>query len=155
MDSHIGWQIVLQLVLMIRRLVKQHGKFDEMRGRVFILIAMIALAVILFVKDHAMFLIGSAIYGILCLAIAYYAILLGIKQKEKRFLRVWNFVEGAVIGLFGLGFLLIPKSIVRPFTIALAACVAVDGLVRLIYWLVGFFRRKKADRLTTEQSISR
>ena len=146
---------VLQLVLMIRRLVKQHGRFDEMRGRVFILIAMIALAVILFVKDHAMFLIGSAIYGILCLAIAYYAILLGIKQKEKRFLRVWNFVEGAVIGLFGLGFLLIPKSIVRPFTIALAACVAVDGLVRLIYWLVGFFRRKKANRLTTEQSVSR
>ncbi len=134
---------VVQLVLMIRRLIRQRGKFDELRGRIFILIALIALAVILFVKDHAMFLIGSAIYGILCLAIAYYAILLGIKQKEKRFLRVLNFIEGAAIGLFGLGFLLIPKSIVRPFTIALAACVAFDGLLRLGCWIVKYIIRRK------------
>ena len=44
---------------------------------------------------------------------------------------------------------------VSPFTIALAACVAVDGLVRLVYWFVGYYRRKKANRLMTEQSVSR
>ena len=58
------------------------------------------------------------------------------------------FIEGAVIGLFGLGFLLIPQSIVRPFTLTLAACVALDGLIRLGCWLVRYIIRRRLQRIT-------
>ena len=139
----------LQMVLTIRKLVRQRGMSGEMRGRFFVLIAMLALAVILFFKEQAMFLIGSGLYGIVCLALSFYAIWTGSKQKEKHsFLHVLAFIEGAVIGLFGLGFLLIPQSIVRPFTLTLAACVALDGLIRLGCWLVRYIIRRRLQRIT-------
>ncbi len=134
---------VFEMVLLIRRLIKKRSRFEELRGRFFIVIALLALTVILCFKEQAMFLIGSGIYGILCLALAYYAIGLGVKQKEQPFLRVLNFIEGSVIGLYGLGFLLIPQSIVRPFTVSLAACAALDGLIRLGYWIAREIRRRK------------
>jgi hypothetical protein len=140
-----------QMVLTIRKLVKQRGMSGEMRGRFFVLIAMLALALILFFKEQAMFLIGSGLYGIVCLALSFYAIWTGSKQKEKRtFLHALAFVEGAVIGLFGLGFLLIPQSIVQPFTILLAACVALDGLIRLGCWLVRYIIRRRHEKAVSD-----
>lgn len=138
---------VVQMVLTIRRLIKQRGKSGEMRGRFFVLIAILALAAILFFKEQAMFLIGSGLYGILCLALSFYAIWTGSKkQTERPFLRVLNYIEGTVIGLYGLGFLLIPQIAVRPFVISLAACVAFDGLVRLGYWFVLFLVRRHREK---------
>lgn len=137
---------VIQLVLTIRKLIKEGGMFGETRGRFFVLIAILALAVVLFFKEQAMFLIGSGLYGILCIALSYYAFWLGSRQKEQPFLRVLNYIEGAVIGLYGLGFLLIPQSVVRPFTISLAACVAFDGLLRLAYRLVLDCLRRRARK---------
>lgn len=134
---------VVQLILTIRKLVQQGGMFGETRGRFFVLIAVLALAVILIFKEQAMFLLGSGLYGILCIALSYYAFWLGTRQKEQPFLRVLNFIEGAVAGLYGLGFLLIPQMAVRPFAISLAACVALDGLVRLGYRLVRFCIRRR------------
>lgn len=135
---------VVQLVLTIRKLVQQGGMFGETRGRFFVLIAVLALAAILIFKEKAMFLIGSGLYGILCIALSYYAIWLGTRQKkEKPFLHVLNYIEGVVIGLYGLGFLLIPQSAVRPFAMSLAACVALDGLVRLIYWVIRYFSDRR------------
>ncbi len=134
---------VFQLVLTIRKLVQQGGMRGETRGRFFVLIAVLALAAILIFKEQAMFLLGSGLYGILCIALSYYAFWLGARQKEQPFLRVLNYVEGVVIGLYGLGFLLIPQLAVRPFAISLAACAALDGLVRLGYWLVGTIIKNK------------
>ena len=134
---------VVQLVLTIRKLIQQRGMRGETRGRFFVLIAVLALAVILLFKEKAMFLIGSGLYGILCIALSYYAFWLGAKQKEKPFIRVLNYIEGAAVGLYGLGFLLIQQSAVRPFAISLAACVAADGLIRLGYWIVGTLINKK------------
>ena len=138
----------VQLVLTIRKLIREGGMFGETRGRFFVLIAILALAAILFFKEQAMFLIGSGLYGILCIALSYYAFWLGSRQKEQPFLRVLNYIEGALIGLYGLGFLLIPQSVVRPFAISLAACVAFDGLVRLVYWIVKTAIRNKAKERT-------
>lgn len=134
---------IVQLVLTIRKLVRQKGRSGEMRGRFFVLIAVLALAVILFFKEQAMFLIGSGLYGILCLALSYYAIWTGTKQKDKPVLRVLNIIEGAVIGLFGLGYLLIPQSAVRRFTVALSVCVIFDGVVRFTFWLVRTLIRRR------------
>ena len=136
---------VVQLVLTIRKLIQQGGMFGETRGRFFVLIAVLALAAVLIFKEKAMFLIGSGLYGILCIALSYYAFWLGSRQKEQPFLRVLNYIEGAVAGLYGLGFLLIPQMAVRPFAISLAACVALDGLVRLVYWLVRFCIRRRQN----------
>ena len=134
---------VVQLILTIRRLIRQKGMFGETRGRFFVLIAVLALAAIVIFKEQAMFLIGSGLYGILCIALSYYAFWIGTRQKEEPFLRVLNYVEGGAAGLYGLGFLLIPQSAVRPFAISLGACVAFDGLVRLGYWFVRHLIRRR------------
>jgi hypothetical protein len=145
-----------QMVLTIRKLIKQRGMSGEMRGRFFVLIAMLALAVILFFKEQAMFLIGSGLYGIVCLALSFWAIWTGSKQKDKRsFLHTLAFIEGAVIGLIGLGYLLIPQSIVQPFTIALAACIALDGIIRLVCWLVRYIVARKREKAVSDLSRKR
>jgi len=135
---------VVQAVLLIRRLIRQHGKLDGMRGRFVLLAVVLALEASLFFKDHAMFLTGSVLYGILSLALAYYTVVKrGIKREKKTFLRVLNFIEGAVSALFGLGYLVIPQSIAWAFTIAFAACGALDGLVRIGCWIVRYCKARK------------
>lgn len=133
----------LQLVLTIRRLIRQRGNPDGMRSRFIILIATVALAAILWFKEQAMFLIGSGIYGILFLSFAYYSIESGLKQKEEPFLRVLNFVEGGIAAVYGLGFLVIPQTVVKPFAVSLAANVALDGLLRLGCWIVRRRQKRK------------
>ena len=133
----------VQTALLIRRLIRQHGKFDNLRTRFVFLIVILALAASLYFREHAMFLISSVLYGILCLAISYNAVRYGVKCKDKPFLRVLSFVEGALAGLFGIGFLVIPKSIARPFTITLAIFVAVSGLMRLGYRVAQYCIRRK------------
>ena len=71
----------------------------------------------------------------------------GIKREKGSFLRVLNFIEGAVTGLYGLGYLVIPQNIAWAFTISLAVCGALDGLLRLGYWTAGYFRRRKQKAL--------
>ena len=140
----------IQTVLLIRRLIRQHGKLDGMRGR-FVLLAMIlALAASLYFKEHAMFLIGSVLYGILSLALAYFTVVKkGLKREKKSFLRILNFIEGAVSALFGLGYLVIPQSIAWAFTISFAACGALDGLVRLGYWTAQYLKQHRQRTILT------
>lgn len=133
---------VVQTVLLVRRLIRQHGKLDGMRGRFVLLAVVLALAASLYFKDHAMFLIGSVLYGILCLALAYFVVVKkGIKREKGSFLRILNFIEGAVTGFYGLGYLVIPQRIAWAYTISLAVCGALDGLLRLGYWFVRYLRR--------------
>lgn len=131
----------IQTVLLIRRIVKQHGRLDNMKGRFVLLAVILALAASQFFRDHAMFLIGSVLYGILSLALAYYVVFKkGVKREKKTFLRVLNFIEGAVASFYGLGYLVIPKRIAWAFTISFAICGAIDGLLRLGVWIVRYFK---------------
>ena len=133
---------VLQVVLTVRRLIKQRGKLDGMRERFIIMIAMLALLAILIVKEQAMFLFGSMVFGILFLALAYFAIESAKKQTEQPFLKVLGWVEGVLCALYGGGFLLIPQSVVQPVVWSISANLLVDAALRLIYWIRK--RRKKA-----------
>ena len=64
-------------------------------------------------------------------------------QKEEPFLRVLNFVEGGIAAVYGLGFLVIPQTVVKPFAMSLAANVALDGLLRLGCWIVRRRQKRK------------
>ena len=97
-----------------------------------------------------MFLIGSVLYGILSLALAYFTVVKkGLKREKKSFLRILNFIEGAVCTLFGLGYLVIPQSIAWAFTISFAACGALDGLVRLGYWTAQYLKQRRQRTILT------
>ena len=130
----------VQLVLVIRRLIRQRGKLDGLRERFFLLSGLLALMGILWFKEKALFLLGSLIYGILGLWVAYASIDAGIRQKEQPFLRVLNFVEGALAAIYGFGFLLIPQTVVHPFAGSMAVNIAIDGVLRFIY---GILRKRK------------
>lgn len=144
----------VQTVLLVRRLIRQHGKLDGMRGRFVLLGVILALAASLFFKEHAVFLIGSVLYGILSLALAFYTVVKkGLKREKKSFLRVLNFIEGAVSTLFGLGYLVIPQSIVWKFTIAFAVCGALDGLLRLGCWTVKYLIRRSKEKAIANETL--
>ena len=144
----------IQTVLLVRRLIKQKGKLDGMRGRFVLLAVILALAASLFFKEHAVFLIGSVLYGILCLALAFYTVAKkGLKREKKSFLRILNFIEGAVCTLFGLGYLVIPQSVVWKYTIVFAACGALDGLIRLGCWTVRYLIRRSKETAVLNKAL--
>lgn len=137
----------IELFVTIRRLIKQHGKMEGMRERFFILIAILAMGAIFYFKEQALWLLGSMIYGILFLALAYYSIESGIKEKDERFIKVLHFVEGAFAVIFGFGFLLIPQNHTRPLCVCLAGIVAIDALLRLGYWFYKYRKKKQLEKI--------
>ena len=137
---------VVQLGLSIVRVVRQHGRFGKMRGRIFILAAILTIAAALCFKEQALYVVGSGLYGILCLALSYYAVGTGLRQRKNTVLRVLKLIEGVLIGLYGIGFLLIPQSIVRSLTISLGICACVDALVRFGYWIAHRLKERKKRR---------
>ena len=140
--------VAVQLVLVIRRLIRQRGKLDGLRERFFLLSGLLALMGILWFKEKALFLLGSLIYGILGLWAAYASIDSGIRQKEEPFLRVLHFVEGALAAIYGIGFLLIPQTVVHPFAGSMAVNIAIDGILRIVY---GIMKKRRTTVAVAEK----
>ena len=142
----------VELFLTIRRLVKQHGKLEGMRERFIILIAILAMGAIFYFKEQALWLLGSMIYGILFLWLAYYSVESGIKEKSEPFIKVLHFVEGGLAAIFGIGFLLIPQSFSRILSITLAANVAIDAVLRIGYWIWKYRKKKQLEKMINTNS---
>ncbi|MBO5999085.1 MAG: DUF308 domain-containing protein, partial [Lachnospiraceae bacterium] len=99
-------------------------------------IILIALVVILIVKDEAMFLLGSMIAAILFLIGSYTTGVKAFRQKHRPFYRTLYILECVFCAMYGLSFLVIPRATVYAYSLSIGICTFADGLIRLIYILV-------------------
>ncbi len=55
--------------------------------------------------------------------------------------------------MFGLGYLVIPQSVVWKYTIVFAACGALDGLIRLGCWTVRYLIRRSKETAVLNKAL--
>ena len=118
--------------LTLRRLYKNHWSLDGMRERIIISLIGIGLLICLVVKEQALFLFGSVIFGVLCFIVSYEAGEKAVEYKEHRFLRILHILECVITAIYGVSFLVIPSATVAAYAISIGIFMLADGLVRLI-----------------------
>ena len=133
---------VFEIILLIRKLIKRKGRFEGLRERVIITIILLALIAVLLIKEQAMFFLGSIIFGVLFLVLAFVISDHGLKKTESRFHQVLSVIESILCLIFGFSFLLIPSATVPTYAIAISIALASDGLARLIYLFVRWLKRR-------------
>ena len=122
----------VQCGLAVRRLYKNHWSLEGMRERIIISLIMLGLCVCLIVKEQAMFLLGSMIFGVICFVLSYASGEKAARLKNDRFARILHIVECVVTGIYGISFLLIPSATVSAYALSIGILMLLDGVVRLV-----------------------
>ena len=132
----------IQLILTLRRFVLNGFRIDGLRERAALTTLMLVLCVVLIVKEQAMFIMGSTIFGVVFIAFAF-----GCADKASResdvLLKVLYVLETVFSAIFGGAVLLIPRSVVYPFVLALGILMILDGAIRIGYMV---YKRYNASR---------
>ena len=132
--------VAVQLFFTMRRLVRNHWKTEGLRNRFILLLVFAALFVVLLVKEEALFILGSMIFGILFLAIAFASLNSAKKADRNRFMKSLNIAEAVISFAFSVSFFIIPEGQLVVFETVVGITAATDGIIRIIYDLV---RRRK------------
>ena len=131
----------VQCVLTVRYLSKNGWDFVRARERILLCIILIVSGVFLVLKDQAMFLVGSILFGTLFLVLAYLSGEKAFRRKGERFIRTINAIECVIAVIFGISFLIIPQATVVAFAIAIGGVMIIDGILRIAYYLVRGLRK--------------
>lgn len=134
--------VVIQLIFTIRRLAKNDWKTAGLRNRFILLMIFAGLFVVLLIKEEALFILGSMIFGILFLVIAMLCVNTAKRAAGDRFLKIMSIVEAVLSFAFSIIFFIVPEAQLIMFETIVGICVSADGITRMIYHLV----KKNADR---------
>ncbi|MBR1842427.1 MAG: DUF2974 domain-containing protein [Oscillospiraceae bacterium] len=133
----------IQLILTLRRFVLNGFRIEGLRERAALTTLMLALCLVLIIKEQAMFIMGSTIFGIVFIAFAF-----GCADKAShesdRLIKVLYILETIFSAIFGGAVLIISRSVVYPFVLALGILMIADGVIRIGYML---YKRYKASRV--------
>jgi len=127
---------LLQAWLTYKRLKENHWKFNRVRDRLYLSIILIVLSIFLFVKDHAMFIMGSVIFSISAFVLAAYS---GIKAADKvnpLFRRILSGAESILCIIYGISFMIIPQAAVFGYMLSIGYFLIGDALIRLLLSLI-------------------
>ncbi|MBO6158078.1 MAG: DUF2974 domain-containing protein [Firmicutes bacterium] len=128
--------VFVQCGLTARRLYKNHWSLEGMRERIILSLVMIGLFICLLVKEQAMFLMGSFIFGNVCFVLSYLSGEKAVTDKTHKFLRVLHIAECAITLLYGISFLVIPSATIGAYAFSIGILLILDGLIRLVRYLV-------------------
>lgn len=140
-----GGAVAFQLAYTVKRLFQSHWNFEKERARVYILLTMIALFILLLVKDQALYIIGSGLAGIWLLVIAnkcFFSVK-GVKTRDFAFYK--KSVKAAVYLLCGVAVLATPLAAMRWIMLAVGIIMAIDGICTIVYSVIQA-NDKAADR---------
>lgn len=138
--------VIFQIVVTIRRLKEHQWDFRQARYSVYFCIALIAMSAILIMKENALFLFGSMIFGIGGLVLAYQAILRFTSQNG--FLKVLSVIEIIFLLIMSVFFLISSRDIFIVAALFIGIALAVDGLIRLVYLIIDNRARRKSSART-------
>ena len=120
------------LFFTFRRLIRSHWNFESERFAVTTSILLVVGLIILLVKDQAIFLLGTMLFGVLMLVFAY-NMFTKIPAAKDRFAKWIVIVETVLSTLFGFAFLVIPEHVVTAFALSIGIALAVDGAVHIYH----------------------
>jgi len=148
---------LVQVLITVRRIVKNRGSMAGVRERIYITIAMLAVVPVVLLKEGAMFLLGSLILGVAFLVLVYVC---GDKASRERriFMKVLNIVEAVACALLGVSFLVIPRVHVFVYALSIGLALVADALIRFGFLIYQAVRRRivaKLKRKIAEENRAR
>lgn len=132
---------MFQCYLTVKRLKANGWRPERVREMIYFTIILLALCAVIVVKEKAMFLLGSLLFGVLFLLLAFRSSERAVKCRNDLFLRVLYLGEGLLSAIYGISFLVIPQATVFAYAISIGVALAADGLLRLIHL---FLLKRKA-----------
>lgn len=134
---------LLQTWLTYKQLKENNWKFTMVRDRLYLSIILIVLSIFLFVKDHAMFIMGSVIFSISAFVLATW---LGMKAADKTtpfIRRILSGAESVLCIIYGISFMIIPQEAVFGYTLSIGYFLIGDALIRLLLFLFDTMKNQK------------
>ena len=133
--------VIFQIVMTVRRLRENQWDFSKTRYSVYFCIGLIAMSAILILKENALFLFGSLLFGIGGFVLAYQTILRFTRQKG--FLRVLSLIEFIFLVAMSVLFLVTSEEFFRTAGLYIGIALSLDGLVRLVYLILDHRLKRK------------
>lgn len=130
---------VVELVLTIHRLIKAKWDFRKIKERIYLLVALVAICIVIVVKDQALFMIGSILYGVSSLIIAFLQLSKATVKNDDPFMRVVRSVETALLFIFGFSFLIISYDKIYGYSLTVGILLMVDGALRIGYTIYRYY----------------
>ncbi|MBO4327276.1 MAG: DUF2974 domain-containing protein [Clostridia bacterium] len=144
-----------EIFVIIRKLIKTKGKMDGLRERLIITAALLALIPIVLIKEMAPFILGSFIFGVLFIALAFIS---GEQaaRETRIFMRVFNVFECILCAVAGVIFLIVPQKFVPLFALILGIVMLSDAAIRIVFciWYRIKQHSKKAVKVVPDQEQS-
>lgn len=146
---------LVELVLTIRRLIKVKWDFRKIKERIYLLVALIAICIVIVVKDQALFMIGSILYGVTALIIAFLQLSKATERNDDLFMRVVRSVETALLFIYGFSFLVINYDNIYGYSLTVGILLMVDGAVRVGYTIYRYYHPMKPKPATRRNRSNR
>ena len=117
-----------ETVYTVRRLMHNHWNTKEERTRITLCIVFLAILLVILVKEQALFVLSSALFGGVLLYYAYYTAA-KLKQDRRRGTFYWlHLVEAVIFALCGLFILIAPQWAIRWYAICVGIILILDAL---------------------------
>ena len=123
----------VQLVLTIRRLAQAGWILSKVKERIYMLAGLIAICIVIVVKDQALFLIGSILYGVASLILAFRQLSSVLDKNDDIVMRIIHAAETLLLFYFGVTFLIISYDMIYDYSIFVGILLMVDAAVRASY----------------------
>lgn len=145
-DSIMGFLVMLamsaltlfEIYLTMKHLKENHWDFEKEQTRIIICIIFVVTTLVLLLKDNALFVLGSLIFGIFFLSAAYEQGSKAIQHKDAGFLRMIWIAETIALNIFGISYLVIPAWSVSAYAMSVGSFFLIDGCARLVHlWIHG------------------
>ena len=122
---------VFQLAVTFKNLHDSGWNAEKEQPRIYICIAMITALISVIVKENALFVVGSMMFGVAFLITAF---LCGRKfknTKDDRFDRILLGVETVFAFIYGISYLVIPQATLYAYAVSIGIFLIADGVLRL------------------------
>lgn len=126
----------LQSFNTLKKLFRSGWNLEQNRERIFISLTMLILCAVVYLKEHALFMIGSLLFGIVCLLLSVSSLMKIKKVADDTFMRGILLAECLATGTYGISFLLAPQADIFVYNMSVGIALVLDGLLRLSYYYV-------------------
>ena len=120
----------------VRRLIRSHWNTKQERTRIILCIVLLVIFLLILVKDQALFVLSSALFGGILLFYAYYTAT-KLKQDRRFGVFYWlHLLEAVVFAVCGLFILIAPQETIHWYAVSVGIILILDAtthaLIRLL-----------------------
>ncbi|MBQ6154081.1 MAG: DUF2974 domain-containing protein [Ruminococcus sp.] len=140
---------LIEIVFTLRQLYKNNWEFFRLRYRMYLCISMIIICLVVLLRDQAVYILGSVLFGVIALIFTFVSLDAAINDKEDNlWKRIIHILEALISSGYGISFLLIRSDRIFRYIWGVGIAMIIDGILRIVIAYVPLFSRKGKPKRT-------